>query len=129
MRKDGGDGVVVSQPSLVEEAVARRVRVLGSLKDMAVRALAMNVGVGLGLAMGVDWKKAEACGRKEPKDVRREERGMGDPFVGDGGSARTYTPLAQLGLVVRCHESRHRCVRRCGRTREHRRFRRRLAIV
>ena len=54
MRKDGSDGVVVSQPPLVEEAVARRARVLGSLEDMAVRALAMDVGVGLGLAMGVD---------------------------------------------------------------------------
>ena len=62
MRKDGGDGVVVSQPPLVEEAVARRVCVLGSLKDMAVRALAMGVGVGLGLAVGVDRKKAKACG-------------------------------------------------------------------
>ena len=39
MRKDGSDGVVVSQPPLVEEAVARRVRVLGSLEDMAVWAL------------------------------------------------------------------------------------------
>jgi len=45
MRKDGSDGVVVSQPPLVEEAVARRVRrVLGSLEDMAVRALAMDGG-------------------------------------------------------------------------------------
>jgi len=101
MRKSGGDGVVVSQAPLVEEAVARRVRVLGSLEDMAVRALAMDVGVGLGLAMGVDRKKAEACGGEEPKDVRWEERGLGDPFVGDGSSTRTYTPLAQFGLVVR----------------------------
>jgi hypothetical protein len=88
MRKDGGDGVVVSQPPLVEEAVARRVRVLGSLKDMAVRALAMDVGVGLGLAVGVDRKKAKACGGEEPKDVRWEERGLGDPFVGNGSSTR-----------------------------------------
>ena len=35
MREDGGDGVVVSQPPLVEVAVTRRVRVLGSLEDMA----------------------------------------------------------------------------------------------
>ena len=56
-------------------------------------SLAMDVGVGLGLAMGVDRKKAEACGGEEPKDVRREERGLGDPFVGDGSSTRTYTPL------------------------------------
>ena len=62
MREDGGDGVVVSQPPLVEVAVARRVRVLGSLEDMAVWALAMNVGVGLGLAISVDWKKAKARG-------------------------------------------------------------------
>ena len=69
MRKDGGDGVVVSQLPLVEEAVARRVRVLGSLEDMAVRALAMDVGVSLGLAVGVDRKKAKACRGEEPKDV------------------------------------------------------------
>ena len=34
---------------------------------MAVRAMAMDVGVGLGLAMGVDWKEAEACGGEEAK--------------------------------------------------------------
>ena len=79
--------------------------------------------------MGVDWKEAEACGGEEPNDVRREERGLCDPFVGGGGSARTYTPLAQFGLVVRCHEIRHRCVRRRSRTREYRCFRRCLAIV
>ena len=100
--------------------------VLGSLEDMAVWAQAMDVGVGLGLAMGVDQKKAEACGGEEPKDVRWEERGLGDPFVvGDGSSTRTYTPLAQFGLEVRGHERRHRRVRRCGRTRQHRRLRRR----
>ena len=120
--------MVVSQAPLVDAAVTRRVRVLGSLEDMAVCAMAMNVGVGLGLAMGVDRKEAEACGGEAPKDARRERRGLGDPFVGDGGSARTYTPLplwlAQFGLVVHCHEIRHRCVRRCSRTREHCRFRR-----
>ena len=121
--------MVVSQAPLVEVAVTRRVRVLGSLEDMAVCAMAMNVGVGLGLAVGVDRKEAESCGSEEPKDVRREERGLGDPFVGDGGSARTYTPLAQFGLVVRCHEIRHHCVRRRSRTREHHRFRRCHAIV
>ena len=121
--------MIVSHAPLIEVTVTRRVRVLGSLEDMAVLVLAMDVGVSLGLAMGVDWKKAEACGGEESEDARREERGLGDPFVGDGGSARTYTPLVQLGLVVRCHESRHRCVRRCGRTREHRRFRRRRAVV
>ena len=57
-------------------------------------AVAMNIGVGLGLAMGVDRKKAEARGGEEPKDIRREKRGLGDPLVGDGGSACTYTPLA-----------------------------------
>ena len=35
MREDGGDGVVVSQAPLVEVAATRRVRVLGSLEDMA----------------------------------------------------------------------------------------------
>ena len=91
--------MVVTEPPLVEVAVACRVRVLGSLEDMAVRALAMDVGVGLGLAMSVDWKKAEACGGEEPKDVRREERGLGDPFVGDGGSARIRTrPWRSLDL-------------------------------
>jgi len=54
MWKDGRYGVVVSQPPLVEIAVARRVRVLGGLEDMAVWALAMNVSVGLGLTMGVE---------------------------------------------------------------------------
>ena len=103
---------------MVEIAVARRVRVLGSLEDMAVWALAMGVGVGLGLAMGVDWEKAEASGGEEAKDVRREECGLSDPFVGDGGSTRTYTPVAQLVLVVRGHEGRHRCVCCCGRTRQ-----------
>ena len=43
-------------------------------------AMAMNVGVGLGLAMGVDRKKAEACGGEEPKDARWGERGLSDPF-------------------------------------------------
>ena len=46
-------------------AVTRRVRVLGSLEDMAVGAMAMGAGVGLGLAMNVDWKEAEACGGEE----------------------------------------------------------------
>ena len=94
-------------------------------------AMAMDAGVGLGLAMSVDRKEAEACGGEEPKDVRRGERGrgLGDPFVGDGGSARTYTSLAQFGLVVRCHEIRHRCVRCRSRTREDRRFRSCHAIV
>ena len=121
--------MVVSQAPLVEVAVTRRVRVLGCLEDMAVGAMTMNVGVGLGLAMGVDWKEAEACGGEEPIDVRLEERGLRDPLVGDGGSARTYTSLAQLGLVVCRHEMCHRCVRRCSRTREYGRFRRCLAIV
>ena len=79
--------------------------------------------------MGVGRKKAKARGGEEPKDVRREERGLGDSFVGDGGGARTYTPLAQPGLVVCCHEGRHRWVCRCSRAREHRRLRRRRAIV
>ena len=50
-------------------------------------------GGNLGLAMGIDRKEAGSCGGEEPKDARREERGLGDPFVGDGGSARTYTPM------------------------------------
>ena len=100
MREDGGDGVVVSQAPLVEVAVTRRVRVMGSLEDMAVCAMAMNVGVGLGLAMGVDRKEAEACGGEEPKDARREERGLGDPFVGDGGSARTAILAVPFALAL-----------------------------
>ena len=84
MREDGGYGVVVSQPPLVEIAVARRVRVLGSLEDMAVWALAMDVGVGLGLTMGVEREKAEACGGEEAKDAGWEERRLSDPFAGDG---------------------------------------------
>ena len=108
--------MVVTEPPLVEVAVACRVRVLGSLEDMAVWALAMDVGVGLGLAMGVDREKTEASAGEEPKDVRWEERGLSDPFVGDGSSTCTYTPLAQFGLVVRGHERRHRRVRRRGRT-------------
>jgi len=94
MREDGGDGVVVPQAPLVKVAVTRRVRVLGSLEDMAVCAVAMDVGVGLGLAMGIDWKEAESGGGKEPKDVGREKRGLGDPFAGDGVCTRTYTSLA-----------------------------------
>ena len=54
MREDGGDGVVVPQASLIEVAATRRVRVLGSLEDVAVWALAVNIGVGLGLAVCVD---------------------------------------------------------------------------
>ena len=37
-------------------------------------------GVGDG-RMGVDWKKAKACGGKEPKDARREEHGLGGLLV------------------------------------------------
>ena len=77
--------MVVSQAPLVKVAVTRRVRVLGSLEDMAVCAMAMSAGVGLGLAMGVDRKEAESCGGEEPKDARREKRGLGGPFAGDGG--------------------------------------------
>ena len=74
--------MVVSQAPLVEVAVTRRVRVLGSLEDMAVWcAMAMSVGVDLGLAMGIDRKEAESCGGEEPKDVRREERGLSDSFI------------------------------------------------
>ena len=73
--------MVVSQAPLVEVTVTRRVRVLGSFEDMAVCAVAMNVGVGLGLAMGIDWKEAEAGGGEEPIDVRREEHGLWDPLV------------------------------------------------
>ena len=65
---------------------------LDSLKDVAVWALAVNVGVGLGLAVSIDGKKAEAHRSEEPKDVGQVEGGLGDPFVGGGGSARTYTP-------------------------------------
>ena len=129
MREDGGDGVVVSQAPLIEVAATRRVRVLGSLEDVAVWALAVNVGVGLGLAVSIDGKKAEARRSEETKDVGRKERGLGDPFVGGGGSARARTPLAQLGLVMCCHESPYRGVRRCSRVRKHRHFRRRRAIV
>ena len=86
--------MVVSQAPLVEVAVTRRVRVLGSLEDMAVCAMTMSVGVGLGLAMGVDRKEAESCGGEEPKDVWRGKCGLGDPFAGDGVCTRTYTSLA-----------------------------------
>ena len=103
MQEDSGDGVVVPQASLIEVAATCRVRVLGILKDVAVWALAMNVGAGLGLAVSIDGKKAEARRCEEPKDAGREERGLGDPFVGDGGSARAHTPLAKLVLVVLCH--------------------------
>ena len=92
MREDSGDGVVVPQASLIEGAATRRVRVLSSLKDVAVWALAVNVGVGLGLAVSIDGKKAEARRSEEPKDAGREERGLGDPLVGGGGSARAHTP-------------------------------------
>ena len=80
--------MVVPQASLIEVAPTRRVRVLGSPEDVAVWALAMNVGVGLGLAARVDRKKAMTRRSEEPKDVGREQRGLGDPLVGGGGSAR-----------------------------------------
>ena len=85
VREGGGDGAVVPQASLIEVAATRRVRVLGSLEDVPVWALAMNVGVGLDLAVCVDRKKAEARRGEEPKDVGREEGGLGDPLVDDGG--------------------------------------------
>ena len=53
MREDGVDGVVMPQAPLIEVAVTHRVRVLGSLEDVAVWALAVNVGVGSGLAVCV----------------------------------------------------------------------------
>ena len=56
-------------------------------------ALAMDVGVGLGLAVCVDRKKAEARRGGEPKDVGREEGGPGDLLVGGGGSTRAHSPL------------------------------------
>ena len=98
--------MVVPQAPLVEVAVTRRVRVLGSLEDMAVRAMAMGVGVGLGLAMGVDWKEAGACGGEEPKDVWREERGLGGPFVGDQGQHRQRAGLRKFRMahISKCHE-------------------------
>ena len=71
--------MVMSQAPLVKLAVTRRVRVLGSLEDMAVCAMTMSVDVSLGLAMRVDRKEAESCRGEEPKDVGREKRGLGDP--------------------------------------------------
>ena len=59
-------------------------------------ALAVDVGVGLGLAMSIDGKKAEARRGEEPKDAGREEHGPGDPLVDDGGGTRAYTSLSQL---------------------------------
>ena len=72
---------------------------------------------------------ADARRGVESKDAGREERRLGDPLVGDSGSARAYTPLAQFGRVVGCHGSRHRRICCCSRAREHRRFRRLCAIV
>ena len=40
----------------------------------------MNVGVGWGLVVCVDRKKAEARRGEEPKDAGREEGGSGDPL-------------------------------------------------
>ena len=88
--------MVVPQAPLIEVAATRRVRVLDSLEDVAVWALAMDVGVGLGLAVCVDRKKAEARRGEEPKDAGREESAPGDPLVGGGGSTRAYSPLTQL---------------------------------
>ena len=63
--------MIVPQAPLVEVAATRRVRVLGSLEDMAVWALAMDVGVGLGLAMSVDWKKATKARGGSAFDTRQ----------------------------------------------------------
>ena len=86
--------MIVPQAPLVEVAATRRVRLLGSLEDVAVWALAVNVGIGFGLALCVVRKKADARIGEEPKDVGREEVGLGDPLVGDCGSTCAHTPLA-----------------------------------
>ena len=96
------------QASLIEVTPTRGVRVLGGFEDdVAMWALAVvRVGVGLGLVVSFDGKKAKPRGCVKPKDAGREESRLGDPLVGDDGSARTYAPLAQLRLVMDFHESR-----------------------
>ena len=66
---------------------------LGSLEDVVVWALAMNVGVGLRLAVCVDGKETKACRGEEPKYIRREEGGPGGPLAGDCGSTCAHAPL------------------------------------
>ena len=116
MGQNGGDGVIMPQTPLIEVAPTRGVRVLGSLEDVAMRALAVRVGVGLRLAVSVDRKKAKPRGCEKPKDVGREERWLGDPLVGDSGSACTNTPLAKLRPIVGFHEGCHRRIRSRSRT-------------
>ena len=54
MRQHGGDGVVVSQAPLVQEARARGVRVVRGFQHATVQASAVRVSTGLGLAVGID---------------------------------------------------------------------------
>ena len=116
MGQNGGDGVIMPQTPLIEVAPTCGVRVLGSFEDVAMRTLAVRVGVGLRLAVGVDRKKAKPRGCEKPKDVGREERWLGDPLVGASGSACTNAPLAKLRPVVGFHEGCHRRIRSRSRT-------------
>ena len=116
MGQNGGDGVIMPQTPLIEVAPTCGVRVLGSLEDVAMRTLAVRVGVGLRLAVSVDRKKAKPRGCEKPKDVGREERWLGDPLVGDSGSACTNAPLAKLRPIVGFHEGCHRRIRSRSRT-------------
>ena len=51
-------------------------------------------------SVSVYGQKTEARRGEELKDIGREERGLGDPVVGDGGSARAHTSLTKLRLSV-----------------------------
>ena len=90
MGQHGGDGVVMPQTPLIEVTPTRGVRLLGGFEDVAMWALAVRVGVGLGLAVSIDGKKAKPRGCEKPKDAGREERRLGDPLVGDSGSTRPW---------------------------------------
>ena len=66
--------MVVPQASLIEVAATRRVRVLGSLENVAVWTLTVNAGVDLGLAVCALTirrpRRAEAKSRKTPGGKR-----------------------------------------------------------
>ena len=89
---------------------------LGSLKDVAMRTLAVRVRVGLRLTVSVDRKKAKPRGCENPKDTGREERRLGDSFVGGSGRTCTNAPLAKLRPIVGFHEGCHRRIRSRSRT-------------
>ena len=65
-----------------------------------VSVLVSSIGGSMCWSVSVYGQKTEARRGEELKDIGREERGLGDPVVGDGGSARAHTSLTKLRLSV-----------------------------